>query len=58
MSKNKNKLRDCNFNLKMISVILYHVPKLCDPVSSDKNPGKIDNVKVYIKNRPIAKSRF
>lgn len=28
----------------------YHVPKLCFPVSSDRNPGKIDNVNAYIRN--------
>lgn len=32
----------------------YQEPKLWDPVSSDKNPGKIDNDRAYIRNMPPA----
>jgi hypothetical protein len=28
----------------------YQVPKLCVPVSSERNPGKIDSVNAYIRN--------
>jgi hypothetical protein len=27
----------------------HHDPRLCDPVSSDKNPGKMDRVSTYIR---------
>lgn len=27
----------------------YQVPRPCDPVSSDRNPGKIDRVKTYVR---------
>jgi hypothetical protein len=40
--------------MRDIKMSKYHEPKLCDPVSSATNPGMIDNVNVYIKNKSNA----
>jgi hypothetical protein len=49
-----NQLLNRNRKWREDFLCTYQVPKLCDHVSSDKKPGKIDSVSTYIRNKSSA----